>query len=89
MLRITTIKKNGSPIQLKLEGKIFAEWVTLLEQECRTWIDQEQHVVLDMAHVTYMDDQGVMMIRSLPDRYITLMNRSDFIEELLDIGEQP
>lgn len=89
MLRITTIKKNGSPIRLKLEGKIFAEWVALLELECRTWIAQEQQVVLDMADVTYMDDRGVMMIRSLPNRYVTLMNRTDFIEELLDKGEKP
>ena len=89
MLRITTMKKNGSPVQLKLEGKIMAEWASLLEQECRTHIARRQHVVLDMAGVTYLDGRGITMLRSLPDRYISLMNHSDFIKELLDKGEQP
>ena len=89
MLRITTMKANGSPVQLKLEGKIMAEWASLLEQECRALIAQQQHVVLDMAGVTFLDGRGITMLRSLPDRYITLMNRSDFIEELLDKGEKP
>jgi len=89
MLRITTMKTNGSPVQLKLEGKIMAEWAALLEQECRALIAQQQHVVLDMAGVTFLDGHGITMLRSLPDRYIRLMNRSDFIKELLDKGEQP
>ena len=89
MLRITTMKENGSPVQLKLEGKITAEWTSLLEQECRALIARRQHVVLDMAGVTFLDGRGITMLRSLPDRYISLMNRSDFIKELLDKGEQP
>ena len=88
MLRITTMKTNGSPIQLKLEGKIMAEWASLLEHECRTFIAQQQHVVLDMAGVTFLDGHGVMMLQSLPDQHISLINRSDFIKELLEKGEQ-
>ena len=89
MLRITTIRKNGSPVTLKLEGKIFAEWVALLEQECRPWIAQQQQVVLDMSEVSYIDDRGITMILRLSDRFVTLRNHSNFIVELLDKGEQP
>jgi anti-anti-sigma regulatory factor len=89
MLRITTIRDDGSPVQLKLEGKITADWASLLEQECRTHIAQRRQVVLDMAGVTFLDGRGVTMLRNLPCRYVSLMNRSDFITELLDKGEQP
>ena len=89
MLRITTMKMNGSSIRLKLEGKIMAEWAALLEQECLTLIAQQQHVVLDMAGVTFLDGHGVAILRSLPNRHISLMNRSDFIKELLEKGELP
>jgi anti-anti-sigma regulatory factor len=89
MLRITTIRDDGSPVQLKLEGKIMAEWASLLEQECRAHIAQRRQVVLDMAGVTFLDGQGVTMLRNLPCRYVSLMNRSDFVTELLDKGEQP
>lgn len=89
MLRITTIRNDGAPVQLKLEGKIAREWALLLEQECRTHIARRRHVVLDMAGVTFLDGQGITMLRNLPGRYVTVVNHSDFITELLDKGEQP
>ena len=87
MLRITSIRVNGSPLTLKLEGKIFAEWVDLLERECLSRIARKEPVVLDMAGVTYLDDRGIALLRNLPARYISLANRSDFVVELLDKGE--
>lgn len=89
MLRITTIWANGSPLTLKLEGKIFAEWVDLLEQECLLRAAQHEEIILDMAGVTYLDDRGITMLRSLPDRYVSLANSSDFVVELLEKGELP
>lgn len=84
MLRITKIADNGTPVTLKLEGKIHAEWVSLLEQECRTLVRQKREAVLDFSEVTYMDAQGIELVRSLPIQTIRIINAPAFIEELLD-----
>jgi len=84
VLRITRTSENGSPVTLKLEGKIHAEWVSLLQQECQTLVREKKDVLLDFAEVTYMDIQGIKLIRSLPARSIRIINAPAFIEELLD-----
>lgn len=84
MLRITKIAENGTPVTLKLEGKIHADWVSLLEQECRTLIRQRREALLDFSAVTYMDTQGVELVRSLPARTFRIVNAPAFIEELLE-----
>jgi len=87
MLRITSMRVNGSPVTLKLEGKIFAEWVDLLERECLSRVARQEQVILDMSGVTFLDNRGVELLRSLPARCISLVNCSDFVVELLDKGE--
>ena len=49
MLRITKIAENGLPVTLKLEGKVHADWVSLLEQECRALLSQKKTVLLDFS----------------------------------------
>ena len=86
MLRITKIEDNGSPVTLKLEGKVHAEWVALLEGECQALIDRKKTVLLDFTDVTYMDDRGVAMVRRLPARNVRVINGDAFIEDLIDRG---
>lgn len=89
MLRITRINANGAPTKLKLEGKIAAEWVVLLERECRTVLTRQPQLILDMTNVTYIDGHGVAMLRRLPHRQVSFIHRSRFLQELLDKGDQP
>jgi len=89
VLRITTIEENGSPVTLKLEGKVHAEWVTLLEQECETVIRQNKMVLLDFSEVTYLDDSGVEMVRRLPAQSVRIIKGGAFIKDLIDRGGKP
>ncbi|HZC80744.1 MAG TPA: hypothetical protein VE222_03325 [Nitrospiraceae bacterium] len=89
MLRITKIGENGSPVTLKLEGKVHGDWVFLLEQECRALLSQQKTVLLDFSDVTFMDDRGVEMIRRLPAGSIKVINGDAFIEDLRDRGGKP
>ena len=89
MLRITKIAENGLPVTLKLEGKVHADWVSLLEQECRALLSQKKTVLLDFSEVTFMDDRAVEMIRRLPARSIKIINGDAFIEDLIDRGGKP
>lgn len=88
MLRITPIQIKGSPVTLKLEGKILSDWVPLLEQECQAWIARECHVVLDLSEVTFVDHLGIELLQRLPSRSLSIVNGSGFIAELVDMGGQ-
>ena len=79
---------NGSPVTLKLEGKVHADWVSLLEQECRALLSQKKKVLLDFSEVIFMDDLGVEMLRRLPPRSVTIINGDAFIEDLIGQGGQ-
>lgn len=83
MLKITTLRKNGSEVILKLAGKIHGEWVALLEDECRKAQRLASHVALDCAEVTYIDDHGLRVMRSLPPEQIRVINCPAFVAELL------
>jgi anti-anti-sigma regulatory factor len=86
VLRITTMTTNGSSFTLRLEGKIKADWVELLERECWSLISQKKSVRLDLSNVSYVDLSGVEMIRKLPIGKVTIVNASDFITDLLHQG---
>ena len=89
MLRITKIAENGSSVTLKLEGSIHADWVSLLEEECRILLSQKKTVLLDFSNVTFMGHRGVEMIRRLPARRIRIVNGDAFIEDLKDREGKP
>ncbi len=89
MLRITKITENGSPAILKLEGKLFDQWVALLEGECRALLRHKQTVLLDFSCVDYIDANGVEMVQSLPGKHVRVVNAPAFIEDLLGRGGKP
>ena len=88
MLKITKIQESGSDVLLKLEGKITAEWATLLDGECRSLLRQEKTVHLDCAHVDFIDARGVEVLNNLPRMHVALMSAPGFVTKLLEIGAQ-
>ena len=89
MLRITKIEEDGSPVTLKLEGKVRDQWVWLLESECRALLRHKKTVLLDFTGVDYMDEHGAEMVRSLPLGHVKVMNPPSFIQGLLEPGGKP
>ena len=83
MLRITRTVSSPSHVLLKAEGQIVAEWVTLLEDECRKLLEADQRVVLDLGAVTYLDRNAVHVLRTLNAGNLSFSNCSPLIEELL------
>ena len=86
MLKITKIQENRGDVLLKLEGKITAQWATLLDDECRSYLRQEKTVHLDCSHVDFIDARGVEVLINLPRTQVTLMSAPGFVTELLEIG---
>ena len=86
MLKITKIQESKSDVLLKLEGKITAQWATLLDGVCRSYLRQEQALSLDCSNVDFVDARGVEVLNNLPRKQVTLMSAPGFVTELLQIG---
>lgn len=83
MLRLTRTQERPLQVTLKAEGRMVAEWVDLLEAECRELATGERRVLLDLADVSYVDRRGIEMLRKLTDGRISIVNCSPLLEELL------
>ncbi len=84
MLRITEVFKDDKSIGLKLEGKLFGIWTPELERICLYHRDEENKTVaLDFSDVTFIDKNGVKMLKKIKDERIKIINCPLFIRSLL------
>jgi anti-anti-sigma regulatory factor len=86
MLKITKIQESRCDVVIKLEGKITDQWAALLDEECRSYLQQEKAVHLDCSHVDFIDARGVEVLNNLPRTQVNLMSAPGFITELLHVG---
>lgn len=83
MLRLTRSTDLPGHVVLKAEGRLVAEWVRLLADECRALADRDGRLVLDLAGVSYLDQGAVRLLRSLAADNVSLVNCPPLVEELL------
>lgn len=83
MLRLTRTAQSPRRVVIKAEGQIVAEWVSVLEDECRDLAGRDRQVVLDLANVSYLDGRAVKLIRALAAGPVSIVNCSPLVEELL------
>ena len=89
MLKITTIAEHAEGVRLRLEGKITAQWTTLLDGICRAHLARQQAVELDCAHVDFIDARGVDVLNELTRGDVVLQRAPSFITQMLKSGGQP
>jgi len=65
VLRITQVEGSDAGAVLRLEGRVVAEWASLLEQACTDLFAQRDEVRLDLAGVSFIDQAGVEALRRL------------------------
>ena len=82
MLRISKTAASSSLATLRVEGRVVAEWVPVLERECRLTLQENGRVRLDLSAVTFIDDRGVAALKRLGVA-IEIVNCPEFIGELL------
>ena len=92
MLRITpltTLDPGG--LSLKLEGQVAGPWVRTLRQahdehvKLLSAVDAaaSPRLALDLADVSFIDSNGVALLRALVAEGVELKNRSAYVAELL------
>jgi ABC-type transporter Mla MlaB component len=85
VLRISRAAATPSLTTLRVEGRVVAEWVPVLERECWLALQGNGHVQLDLSAVTFVDDGGVAALRHLDAKDLEIVNCPEFIGELLRI----
>ncbi len=87
MLRIRKIVDSPSETTLHLEGKVTAEWVAVLEEECRKVLRATRRIRLDLTAVDFVDPRGVTLLRRLAAHHVTVVNAAVYIQTLLSDSE--
>ena len=83
-LRITRVRGTRSRANLKLEGRVVAEWAALLESECLELLRSRGAVSLDLAGVSFVDRTGVEVLGRLSRAGIEIHCPSRLIASVLE-----
>ena len=84
MLRITKTFEDDTRMTLRLDGKIVSTTTAELEKACRQYRNGGGKVLsLDVSGVTFIDDDGLGMLKKIKRRGIAMVNGSPFVETLL------
>ncbi|MCG3127258.1 MAG: hypothetical protein CHACPFDD_02116 [Phycisphaerae bacterium] len=82
MLRITSSTKDGTA-WLKLEGKLVGPWVDECRMACARETGRDRRLALDLSEITFVDADGVRLLRELVEQGVDIPVRSNFVAELL------
>ncbi len=87
MLRIALIETPGQPPTLRLDGRVIGPWVAELSRACEGMLARGVTVTLDLAHVAFIDQEGIALFRRFAQSRVSLRNCSPFVaEQLHEIG---
>jgi anti-anti-sigma regulatory factor len=89
MLRITENLENGQVIRLRLDGTITTESYAELDKAFSRYNDgKRQMIILDMAGVSFMNDEAAEKLAKIKGENLRIINCSPFIAALLDTVER-
>jgi hypothetical protein len=83
MLKISGLKSGDHARTLRLEGQVIEPWVEELRGVCERLLTEGQPLTLDLASVSFLDRDGITLLRRLAARHVALINRSPFVAEQL------
>jgi ABC-type transporter Mla MlaB component len=89
MLSVKTIDESTDRLRtvtLRLAGEVMGLEVAELDRVARELLAEERGVRLDLAGVTYVDDEGVALLRGLRAGGAEWENASSFVLCLLEGG---
>ena len=88
MLRLTVETVGAAETVLKVEGNVVAEWRAFLEHECQALLQHHRPLRLDLSAVSYVDREGLRMLRAFPPDQLILEGCSPLLQELFGQEER-
>lgn len=86
MLKIVALTNGQGTARLVLEGQLIGRWVEELRRACDEALGSGGGLTLDLRGVTFIDRDGVELVRSLAVR-AAITNSSLFVAEQLRTTE--
>jgi hypothetical protein len=81
MLKISQAGTRNHSVILKLEGRVVGPWVGELRRICEPLLAEDGALKLDLAEVSYLDEEAVVALNNLKSRGVKLKNCSPFVEQ--------
>ena len=81
MLKISIAEANSEMATLHLEGKLSGKWVECLANACESELKHSARVGIDMRHVSFVDRNGIALLRKMAECDIEILNPLPFIAE--------
>ena len=89
MLRISRTAEADSLVTFKVEGALVGEWTPLLEAECLPYLQERKRIELDFADVSFVDRDGVTVVRNLVARGVQVVGANALVQALLGENDAP
>jgi anti-anti-sigma regulatory factor len=86
VLRITRIDPIEDPETVKVEGRVAGPWVEELSRIAERALAESPRVVVDLSGVTFVDREGIELLRNLRARCAGLHGSSSYVAALLNGG---
>lgn len=86
MLKISENKITQKAVTLRLEGRVVGPWVSELQQICESLVTGGNKLALDLAEVSFADENGVTLLAGFARRGVKLLRPSPFVTEQLKTG---
>jgi anti-anti-sigma regulatory factor len=88
MLRITVVEASRSAVSLRVEGRIVSSWVEELRKTCdaHSSNDDEVQLSLELADVSFIDGDGIVLLKKLRTRGVSLLHVNPYLAEQLKDG---
>jgi anti-anti-sigma regulatory factor len=83
MLKISQIGSANHSITLQLEGRMVGPWVGEARETCEKILAEGRKIKLNLAEVSFVDQDGVKFLSGLVSRGVKLAGCSLFLEEQL------
>jgi anti-anti-sigma regulatory factor len=83
MLKISQIGPANHSVTLKLEGRMVGPWVGEARETCEKILDEGRKLKLNLAEISFVDQDGVKFLADLVSRGVKLAGCSLFLEEQL------
>lgn len=83
MVRITLTNTTVGTTTMKIEGRIVADWIHVVESECQKLFGTGKTISLDLSGVNFVETEGVYMIRRLLEQGCVLSGCPLFIHHVL------
>ncbi len=89
MLRIMVDEPTNGIATLRTEGKLIGPWVEELRRACARALVGGARLALDLSQASFIDAQGIALVRRLHARGVTIVACSGLVAEQLKGGGIP